>query len=61
VPLHRPPRCGGSVKIIACIEDQDIIDRIRGQKGYHSDLVDYYRKVRSWGLAVELQSNFDEG
>jgi hypothetical protein len=21
-------RCGGSVKVIACIEDQDIIDRI---------------------------------
>jgi hypothetical protein len=25
-------RCGGSIKVIACIEDQDIIDRILTQK-----------------------------
>ena len=34
---------------------------IWGQKGYNSDLVDYYKKVRSWGIALELQSNFGEG
>ncbi len=27
-----------------------------GQWGYNSDLVDYYRKVNSWGIALELQS-----
>ena len=25
-------RCGGSVRVIACIEDQDVIDRTRAQK-----------------------------
>lgn len=28
-----------------------------GQWGYNSDLVDYYRKVNSWGIALELQSS----
>ena len=27
-----------------------------GQTGYNSDLVDYYRDVNSWGVALELQS-----
>lgn len=27
-----------------------------GQTGYNSDLVDYYKKVNSWGIALELQS-----
>ncbi len=27
-----------------------------GQTGYNSDLVDYYRKVDSWGITLELQS-----
>lgn len=28
-----------------------------GQTGYNSDLVDYYRRVDSWGISLELQSN----
>jgi outer membrane phospholipase A len=27
-----------------------------GQKGYNSDLVDYYQKVKSWGVTLELNS-----
>lgn len=34
---------------------------IWGQRGYNSDLVDYYKKVNSWGIALELQSNLGEG
>jgi hypothetical protein len=34
---------------------------IWGQNGYNSDLVDYYKNVRSWGIALELQTNFGEG
>jgi hypothetical protein len=34
----------------------DIPFTLWGQRGYNSDLVDYYRKVDSWGLALELRS-----
>ena len=34
----------------------DIPFTLWGQRGYNSDLVDYYRRVDSWGLALELRS-----
>ena len=34
----------------------DVPVMLWGQTGYNSDLVDYYRDVDSWGLALELQS-----
>ena len=34
----------------------DIPLMIWGQTGYNSDLVDYYKDVDSWGIALELQS-----
>lgn len=34
----------------------DIPFTLWGQTGYNSDLVDYYRKVDSWGVALELRS-----
>ena len=34
----------------------DIPFTLWGQTGYNSDLVDYYREVDSWGVALELRS-----